>query len=130
MNPNADLMRLFAEWRQLTEREGWAILGDDWKGVAEQQDKKQRLRLEMTRAFGLIRAAQPPRGNPSGEDQQRLDSIVSELVALEARNRDLVSAKSQSKHAELQRLNGAARNLQRVRRAYGASDSHHWQSYS
>ena len=130
MNATADLMRLFTEWHRLTERESWAILGDDWKSVAEQQEKKQRLRLEMTRALDLVRAAQPVRGNLSREDQQKFDSVVSELVALETRNRDLLSAKSQSKQAELQRLNETARNLQGVRRAYGAASPHRWQSYS
>ena len=130
MTTFAELMPLLAEWRELTERETQAIREDDWKAVAEQQRLKERLAHEMTR----VRERLSPGlnvGETVLEDQEhRLGGIVSELIALEMRNRDSLSAKRQARQGELTRLNQTAHNLRGLRRTYGASARQGWQSYS
>jgi len=128
MDTPADLMSVLAEWRRLTEREAQAILNDDWKNVAEQQQRKAQLREAIDRARESGGAARPTNERDGGED--KLKAVVTELVALETRNRDVLSAKRQGWQAELERVNGAVRNLRGVRRTYGGVHSHRWHSYS
>ena len=128
MDTAADLMSVLAEWRRLTEREAQAILNDDWKNVAEQQQRKAQLREAIDRARESAGAARPTNERDGGED--KLKAVVTELVALETRNRDVLSAKRQGWQAELERVNGAVRNLRGVRRTYGGVHSHRWHSYS
>jgi len=130
MHATADLMGILAEWRRLTEREAQAILNDDWKNVAEQQHLKLQLREEISRARELAGAAWPTSETAGGGQENKLQAIVSELVALETRNRDVLNTKCQGRRAELDRVNETVRNLRGVRRTYGASPSHRWHSYS
>jgi hypothetical protein len=130
MDTSADLMSVLAEWRRLTERETQAILNDDWKNVAEQQQRKAQLREAINRArewAGAARATGERAGSGGGD---KLKAVVAELVALETRNRDVLSAKRQGWQAELERVNVAVRNLRGVRRTYGGVHSHRWHSYS
>ena len=128
MNTAADLMSVLAEWRRLTEREAQAILNDDWKNVAEQQQRKAQLREAIDRARESAGAARPTNERDGGED--KLKAVVTELVALETRNRDVINAKRQGCQAELDRVNETVRNLRGVRRTYGGFHSHRWHSYS
>jgi hypothetical protein len=130
MNTTPDLLSVLAEWRNLTEREAQAILNDDWKKVAEQQQRKLQLREEISRARELAGAARTTSDTAGGGDEDKLNAIVSELVALETRNRDALQTKRQSRQAELARVNETVRNLHGVRRAYGGNHSHRWHSYS
>jgi len=130
MDTAADLMSILAEWRRLTEREAQAILNDDWKNVAEQQRRKAQLREPITRARELARGTQATNERAGGGGEDKLKVVVTELVALETRNRDVLNAKRQGWQAELDRVNEAVRNLRGVRRTYGGIQSHRWHSYS
>jgi Tfp pilus assembly protein PilV len=130
MDAAADLMSVLAEWRKLTERETQAILNDDWENVAEQQQRKAQLREAINRAREWAGAARAT-GERSGSGwEDKLKAVVTELVALETRNRDVLSAKRQGWQAELERVNVTVRNLRGVRRTYGGVHSHRWHSYS
>jgi hypothetical protein len=130
MHTTDDLMSVLAEWRRLTEREAQAILKDDWKSVSEQQRCKVQLREAINRARDWAGAAQATSGRAGGGGEDKLQAAVAELVALEARNRDVLSVKRERCQAELERVNEAVRNLRGVRRTYGGSHSHRWHSYS
>jgi hypothetical protein len=130
MNLTADLMSVLAEWRRLTEREAQAILNDDWKSVAEQQQHKLQLHEQITRARELAGAARTTGTMGGGGSEDKLKEVVTELVALETRNRDVLNAKRQSRQAECARVNETVRNLRGVRRTYGGIQSHRWDSYS
>jgi hypothetical protein len=130
MNTTTDLMGILAEWRRLTEREGQAILSDDWKAVAEQQQRKLQLREDISRARELAGSAPATNETVGGGDKVKLNAIVSELVALETRNRDALNIKCQGRQAELARVNETVRNLRGVRQTYGGAHSHRWHSYS
>jgi hypothetical protein len=130
MQTTDDLMSVLAEWRRLTEREAQAILKDDWKSVSEQQRRKVQLREAISRARDWSGAAQVTSGRASGGGEDKLQAAVAELVALETRNRDVLSVKRERCQVELERVNEAVRNLRGVRRTYGGSHSHRWHSYS
>jgi len=130
MDTAVDLMSVLAEWRRLTEREAQAILSDDWKKIAEQQQRKAQLREAITRAHELADAAPATRERAGGARESALHAAVTELVALETRNREVLSAKRLGLQAELERVNEAVRNLRGVRRTYGGAHSHRWHSYS
>jgi hypothetical protein len=130
MHATDDLMSVLAEWRRVTEREAQAILNDDWKSVSEQQGRKVQLREAICRARDWAGAAQATSGRVGGGGEDKLQAAVAELVALEARNRDVLSVKRERCQVELERVNEAVRNLRGVRRSYGGSHSHRWSSYS
>lgn len=130
MQTTDDLMSILAEWRRLTEREAQAILKDDWKSVSEQQRGKLQLREAINRARDWAGADQATSGRAGGGGEDQLQAAVAELVALETRNRDVLSVKRERCQVELERVNEAVRNLRGVRRTYGGSHSHRWHSYS
>ena len=130
MDATAELTRALAEWRRLTDLEGEAILGDNWREVARQQSRKARLQEEIRQVLGLIHSTSSNKKSPSGEVERQFGSTVSQLLALERRNRDLLAAKRDRRRADSERLTGTLRDLHGVRRAYGFSDSPHWHSYS
>jgi hypothetical protein len=126
----ADVTRALAEWRRLTDLEGEAILGDNWRGVAEQQARKAQLQGEIQRALALVRAISSAQARDSREVERQFDSTVGELMALERRNAKLLVAKRNRPQPEAARLAQTLHDLQGVRRAYGTSRGPHWQSYS
>ena len=65
-----------------------------------------------------------------GEVEDKLNGVVTKLVALETRNRDVLNAKRLGWQAELERVNQAVCNLRGVRQTYGGAHSHRWHSYS
>lgn len=130
MNIAADLMSLLAEWRRLTEREAAAILTDDWKNVAEQQQRKLLLREAISRSRELADTVQAGNQGVRGRDADKLNAILTELMAIESQNYDVLKAKRQDRQAEFERMNEGVHNLRRVRRTYGGVHSQRWHSYS
>ena len=83
MNIADDLMSFLAQWRTLTERETQGILNNDWKNVAEQQQRKAQLREAITQARELTGAGQTTRERTSGSEGDKLGAVVKELVGLQ-----------------------------------------------
>lgn len=130
MNASANLTSLLEEWRELTEREYRAILAGNWTLLTEHQSRKKNLREAITRLRGGESAALPDNKDAAGAEPRSYDLLLSELMVLESRNHDLLSARRQGLLEEKDRLNAMAHNLHGVRRAYGRSHAHHWHSYS
>ena len=130
MAATPDLARALAEWRQLTHLEGEAILSDNWRGLAEHQARKAQLEKEIQHALALVRATPAPLTHPSMPMEPGVDATISELIALEERNADLLAVKRHRRQAESERLALTLRDLHGVRRAYGSNRGPHWQSYS
>jgi hypothetical protein len=130
MHKAAELIRLLADWRRLSEGERGAILEGDWSGVADHQARKSQLQQQITLVFDQSHPVPTDRECPSDASQQELDALVREVIALEIRNRDLVAEQLQHHQPESQRLAQTVRHLQGVRRAYGPSRGPCWQSYS
>jgi len=130
MNTTAELRFWLAEWHRLTDLESKAILSDNWQEVAEQQSRKAQLQTELGRMLALACTTPFPHAPTSWAMEGKFDSAVSELMALERQNGDLLAAKRNCRQAELERLAMTLRDLHGVRRAYGSSRGPHWQSYS
>ena len=130
MNPAAELTRLLAEWRRLTELAWQAILREHWPELARHQKDKAMLRPQINQALEQVRAAQPAQQATADAAADTFRAAASELIALERRNGDALRAKCRSKREELQAVSQTIRNLQGVRRAYGNLNAHLWQSYS
>ncbi len=126
MNPAAQLTRLLAEWHRLTQLEGQAILGDDWREAARRQQEKALLCPAINQAIQEVCSIQPGADAITGP----FGPAARRLAVLEARNLEVLRAKCHRKRAELEGLGQTSRNLQGVRRAYGGPGSHLWQSYS
>ncbi len=125
MKPPAELSRLLADWRRLTELEWLAILQDRWAELARHQQDKAMLRPHLAQALASARA-----GRPAGAGADPMAATGRELIALQSRNSEALHAKCETRRAELQGLHQTIRNLQGVRRAYGGLPGHAWQSYS
>ena len=130
MHKAAELMRLLADWRRLTEAEGRAISGGNWSGVADQQAQKLQLQQEITRVLEQPALISGTEEGPCSVGQAELHPLVRDLMALEIRNRNLVVAKREDCQPESQRLARSVRHLQVMRRAYGVSSDPRWESYS
>ena len=124
------MTRALAEWRRLTGLESQAILSGDWREVPELQGRKAQLQAEIQRLLAPAVATPFAEPHRSRGMEGKFDAAVSELIALERRNGDLLAEKRKCRLAESERLALTLRNLQGVRRAYGSSRSPHWQSYS
>ena len=130
MNTPDQVMELLTEWRRLTERETCAILAADWKSLAAQQGRKGELMQAIIEVKELARSAGAGNTTSTGTEGGSLQSIVSDLVTLETRNRDLLSTCRENARDELQNSRGVARTLHGVRRAYGRGSQQQWHSYS
>jgi hypothetical protein len=130
MNAMTDVMGFLSEWRRLSGRERAAIEREDWQGVADQQDRKARLREDLTQAMLSFRGGRPAAPNAGAAGEPTLANAVSELMALEALNRERLRAKRRDRQEKLERLNATLGRLQKLRRAYGAESAVRWQSYS
>jgi hypothetical protein len=130
MDAPVDLAHALAEWRRLTHLEGEAILSDNWQGIAEHQARKAQLEGEIQHALALVRSAPAAPTHPSRKMEPGVDATVSELIALEGRNAELLAVKRHQRQAESERVALTLRDLHGVRRAYGSSRGPHWQSYS
>jgi hypothetical protein len=130
MNPAAEVTRLLAEWRRLTELEWQAILEEHWPDLARHQADKALLRPQITRALEQVRAVRPAHQTAVEAGADPFRAAAAELIALQKRNGDALHAKCRSKRAELEGLSQTRRNLEGLRRAYGGLKAHLWQSYS
>jgi hypothetical protein len=130
MDATFDLARVLAEWRRLTHLEGEAILGDNWRGLAEHQTRKTQLKSEIQRALASFCTIPSAQAHTHRTAEGEFDSVVGELMALERHNGDLIAAKRNRRQTESERLAGTLLDLHGIRRAYGSGRDCHWQSYS
>ncbi len=129
-NAHAELRGLYEEWRRLTELEGAAIRDGVWTEVERQQFLKQSLRDRIVRATQLWNAEQA--GAEAARDvfEREFRPVVSELIAQEHRNQDLLHDQREHIQARLSELGQSATRLRGVQRTYGAVGGSRWQSYS
>jgi hypothetical protein len=123
------LRALLLEWRRLTEEEGQAILSGRWSIVSEHQARKAGLQAEMTQQLELAQPSRDP-AKLSQDSDQGLGGLAREVIALEARNRDLLATGRLNRRSEAQRLVQTVLDLRNMRRAYRPLREACWESYS
>ncbi len=136
MNRSSDVARLwvslrarYEQWRQLTEAEGIAISAGKWTQVELLQKTKRQLQSFIDDARRDLRAAGRAYGGIAQEIEQEFRSLVGELLASEARNKQALVERRIQVAAEEQRLQQAIQNLHQLRGAYALPRPAHWESY-
>ena len=82
LEPAAELLGLYQEWKRLTENEGAAIIASDWTEVRSCQKEKQALQPKIIRATEAAK-----HGAGGGVDfDLKIRECVNELIQLETRN--------------------------------------------
>jgi hypothetical protein len=136
MNGSSDVARLraslrarYEQWRQLTEAEETAISAGKWTQVELLQKTKRQLQSFIDDARRDLRAACQTYGGIAQEIEQEFRSLVEELLASEARNKQALVQRRTQVTAEEQRLQQAIQNLHQIRGAYALPRPAHWESY-
>jgi hypothetical protein len=109
---------LLARWRELTEQEATAIRSGLWSEVDRHQRDKRALQLTISQS------------SPAARSAPQLRAAVSELMALERENAELLGERIGQARRLRAESEQSCRNLRRVRQSYGAVAQTHWQSYS
>jgi hypothetical protein len=129
MIPTTDLWTLYTHWKDLTEREGQAILNCDWPRVRECQSAKQSLQNEIIRATDLARASF---GTPIQEREfvAAIRGRVNELIQLETKNNSILEERLAFANQQKVELSKTSRRLRQVRHSYALAREPIWNSYS
>ena len=122
MDAHAELLELYQQWRQLTEREGAAIIASNWTEVRSCQKTKQQLQPKIILATDL--AKNEPGGGPEFEAQIR--NCVNELIQLEARNSQTLEQRLHEAEQERSSLQQTSHRLRRVQMSYSAARGSAW----
>ena len=130
MTARDHLTQLYADWRRLTEAETESLRRDAWERLAEIHRQKSALQQDIIAAtepfdaeFARLGATVPAAENP-------FRKIVSELILLETRNAEILSAKRAAAEAERATLERTTTTLRHVARSYGHPIGSVWHSYS
>src|SRR5687768_13205483 len=82
MNASAELLDLYDQWKNLSEREGAAILASDWTEVQRCQESKQELQPQIIDVSDRVKSA----SQDTDEFEPRLRETINELIQLENKN--------------------------------------------
>lgn len=126
MDPNAELLELYREWKLLTEKEGAAIEGSDWTEVRSCQKAKQDLQPRIIRATDLAKRA--PGGGTEFEGKIR--ECVNELIQLETRNSEQLGKRLAAAEKQRNGLDRTSHRLKQVQQSYGGKRGAVWDQYS
>lgn len=130
MNANSELFSLYDQWRLLTEEEGQAIRQGQWHQVNRRQKLKRDLQGKIIQAAESWQASWPQSETSRVEYDRQFRPILAELITMESRNHELISARHDRSQAEIGGLDQSARHLRGLQRAYGSADQGRWHSYS
>lgn len=119
MNPATELIQTYEHWRAWTQAEAAALERSDWATVAQCQQAKQQLQRAILDLSEKARITNVP-GQEHSHERMHVKAIVSELIALESANGELLARRLRANRARASELAEANRNLGRVHRSYGA----------
>jgi hypothetical protein len=126
MTPEAQLLELYQQWRALTHAETAAIQEGNWDRLLEAQNQKKSLQERIDAAESeRSRSAEGQRPGELG-----LNETLHELILLEQQNASALAARQQELEFEQREIDNSRTNLRQLKRAYSASPSAVWQSYS
>ena len=130
MNAFEDLLGAYGQWKECSESEGEAIVRGDWSSVSAHQESKLHLRDAIIRWTGRAREDWKASGKDLAEFENRVRSVVGELIALETRNASALAEQRAVCQARREEIEGSRRNLRRIRSSYANVPGASWQSYS
>jgi hypothetical protein len=113
MDPRQRIAAVLKQWLEMTHAESQAIQSGDWAALRKIQTAKAALRPPLGEAVEQWRAA-----NPAEAAANPFRAEVTELLALETQNSNLLAARKHRAHAKKRLLEQALFNLRRVRSTY------------
>ena len=113
MDPRQQIAAILKQWLEKTHAETQAIQAGDWAALRGIQSAKAELRLPLGQAVEEWRARHPAEAaaNP-------FRSEVSQLLALETQNGNVLTARKHRAQEKKRLLEQALFNLRRVRSSY------------
>jgi hypothetical protein len=117
MTPPEHMARLLQQWLQMTRAESQAIQAAAWPALLDLQSRKASLRQPLDQAFRQCQSGQPSLP-ASAAALNPFRAQLARLIALEARNAQLLADKKQGACAQQLHLERAAQNLRNLRRSY------------
>jgi hypothetical protein len=104
---------ILKEWMEMTHLEGQAIRAGDWPALRQTQEAIAGLRVSLSAAMEQWTAE-----NPEEAKSQPFRDEVSQLLALETRNSDLLAVRKRQAREKKLLLEQALFNLRRIRSSY------------
>ena len=126
MEPNAELLELYQQWKRLTEQESAAIGASNWTAVRNCQTAKQELQPKIIRATDAAKHA--PGGGT--EFEARIRECVNELIQLETRNSEQLGKRLAAAEQERIGLERTSQRLKQVQKSYSGGRGSAWDQYS
>lgn len=130
MSTREELNEIYLEWHALSEAEHEAIRDFDWERLASQQQKKIDLQRRIQAIEQRWDRVRLPGQAASEADQDRWQTMLQELVRMEAENHRQLEAYLATARQERDQLRQSSLNLRRLHRAYVNNLKSVWQSYS
>jgi hypothetical protein len=132
MSAEQQLHEAYKEWRRLSETEGEAIRTRNWLLVADCQKALQQLQPLIFRHTGAAQEEWTRLGLDRAARENQLRTLVTELIEIESRNRELLQRMQQEAQAQVGQLERASHTLRQVQRFYAppASQPAAWTSFS
>ena len=125
MEPCQRITAILKEWLQKTHDESQAIQAGDWPALRKVQAAKAELRLPLGRAVEEWRGQ-----NPAEAAANPFRNEVSQLLALETQNGNVLAARKHRAQEKKRLLEQALFNLRRVRSTYATAARAGLNSYS
>lgn len=119
MTVAADFQELLRLWRDTTLEERQAIDDGHWETVAACQARKSEWMRDWPFPATNLQA-EPP----------EIRALVEEILALERRNYDKLTATLDNTRAQLEAIGQSRQHLRQLRRAYGGARASAWESWS
>jgi hypothetical protein len=113
MDHRQHIAALLKQWLEMTRGESHAIQAGDWPALRKIQAAKGEMRLSLGRAVEQWRAE-----NPAEAATQPFRAEVTQLLALETQNGNIVAARQHKVREKKKLLEQALFNLRRVRGSY------------
>ena len=126
MDPSAELLELYQEWKSLTEKEGVAILSSNWAEVRHCQKAKQQLQPKIIQSSDLAKTA-PGAGSAF---EARIRECINELIQLETRNSETLGKRLEAVEREKNGLDRTSHRLKQVQKSYTGARGSAWDQYS
>ena len=125
MDPRQHIAAILKDWLERTHAEAQAIQAGDWPALRGIQAAKAELRLPLGQAVEQWRAQSPAEAaaNP-------FRSEVTQLLALETQNGNILAARKHRAQEKKRLLEQALFNLRRVRSTYARPERAALISYS
>jgi hypothetical protein len=125
MDPRQRIAAILKQWLEKTHAEAHAIQSGDWPALRNIQAAKTELRLPLGHAVEQWRTQ-----NPAEAAANPFRSEVSQLLALETQNGDILAARKHRAQEKKRLLEQALFNLRRVRSSYAKPGRTILNSYS